>query len=472
MVTIQDYESACQYLVSNGDFESGEAWLTSGACAPRYSTDRARSGSRSMLLGIPPAAPDTQCTSAIWQPVTIPAEATSAILSFWYWPWSQDTIANDWQEVQVRDAGFNVLETLMQVNESNGPSDPWRKHAFDVTRYAGQTIYIYFAVYNNGGGGGRTYMYVDDVALIACQTRLCRPVSTPIAGRVTLQGRSTYGGVQVSVDGTACGVTDEGGRFQCAVTPGTRLVSVSRCKYLTAQETFTVPLGTTTFNLPDVLLPGGDVNNNCRIEIFDLTIMGNAYDTCPGDTCTTADINGDGCVNILDLVILGGNYGLECPRPWSSTLAMGMAATTSTAPTKVHLSRAREDARGAQVQLWLEGTSQLYAADIRLHFDPQTVKVVDADGTAKGVQIQLGPELRDAGTFVVRAQADNIAGVIHLAFTRLAPAPPLHGDVLLATVNLTAADELRLEELELLDPKGRALKWTALTREEQSPWSD
>jgi hypothetical protein len=115
----------------------------------------------------------------------------------------------------------------------------------------------------------------------------------------------------------------------------------------------------------------------------------------------------------------------------------------------------------ARVQIWLEGVSRLYAGDLRLSFDPATTQVLDADRELEGVQVRLGPDLRGPETFVVHADADNARGTIHLAFTRLAPAPPLDGDVLLATVELEGSSELDLAGAELVDPSGRVLEWDA-----------
>jgi len=397
----------------------------------------------------------------LWQSVAVPADATSAVLSFWYWPWSQDAIAYDWQMVQVRDADFNVLETLMLVNETSSGGDPWRHRAFDLTHYAGQTIYIYFAVRNDGVGGLRTFMYLDDVSLEVCRTRLCPVPSTAIVGKVTLQGRTEHSGAEVKVDGMPCDLTDEQGQFLCNVAPGPHTVSVSRCKYLMAETSVSVPRGTTV-SLPDPFLLGGDINNNCEVDIFDVVALAAAYDTCPGDeSCLSGDTNGDGCVDIRDMVIVGSNFGLECPQPWTTA---GASAATAMAPTgRAHLRLVPvvRDGGVTRVQIWLEGVSGLYAGDLQLSFDPATTRVLDADHAQEGVQIRPGPDLRGLQTFVVHTDADNAKGTIRLAFTRLAPAPPLDGDVLLATVDLDGSGELALEGLELVDPSGRVLEWDA-----------
>ena len=58
----------------------------------------------------------------------------------------------------------------------------------------------------------------------------------------------------------------------------------------------------------------GDVNNDCKVDIFDLAIVGLAYGSKQGDTNwnPNADVNNDSKVDIFDLATVGLNYGREC----------------------------------------------------------------------------------------------------------------------------------------------------------------
>lgn len=61
-----------------------------------------------------------------------------------------------------------------------------------------------------------------------------------------------------------------------------------------------------------VTLLGGDVNNDGRVDVRDLSFVAwhfEQYDPA-------ADINGDGQVDILDLTITASNYGQQGPTPW------------------------------------------------------------------------------------------------------------------------------------------------------------
>ena len=52
----------------------------------------------------------------------------------------------------------------------NSNTQTWSQVAYDLSAYRGQTIVLYFNAYNNGWGNERTWMYVDDVQVIACRS--------------------------------------------------------------------------------------------------------------------------------------------------------------------------------------------------------------------------------------------------------------------------------------------------------------
>ena len=160
----------CDELISNGGFENDDPWnFGNTPCKAFYTTTNAHSGDRSMFLGIPSWASDKFCYSTVYQPVTIPADASSAVLSFWYWPYSLDSISYDHQMVALLDQSFRLIRTL-DVWDSNAQT--WLFKSFDLTSYAGQTLYVYFEVQNDGVGNLRTYMYLDDVSLQVCGSRV------------------------------------------------------------------------------------------------------------------------------------------------------------------------------------------------------------------------------------------------------------------------------------------------------------
>jgi len=119
-----------------------------------------------MRLGITYQS-DVESYSSVRQEVTIPGDAVSATLSFWYYPLCQDTVQNDWQGVIIYDQTLShILAWAMPKICSDSQS--WTHHTFNLTPYKGQTIVIYFNVYNNGAGDRKTAMYLDDVSVKTC----------------------------------------------------------------------------------------------------------------------------------------------------------------------------------------------------------------------------------------------------------------------------------------------------------------
>jgi len=109
---------------------------------------------------------DTESYSSVYQTITIPWNATSATLSFWYYPICNDP-DGDWQAAIIYDSTLsNVLTYAMPKMCSN--SQTWTHHTFDLSAYKGQTIILYFNVYNDGIGNRKTAMYLDDVSVQVC----------------------------------------------------------------------------------------------------------------------------------------------------------------------------------------------------------------------------------------------------------------------------------------------------------------
>ena len=155
----------CDELICNGGFETTECWSVGDTPRPAgYSTAVVHSDSWAMRLGITHQS-DTESWSSIYQSVTIPGDAVSATLSFWYYPLCPDD-GDDWQGAIIFNDTWGVLAWAMPKVCSD--SQVWTHHTFDLTPYQGQTIIIYFNVYNDGVGNRKTAMYLDDVSVQAC----------------------------------------------------------------------------------------------------------------------------------------------------------------------------------------------------------------------------------------------------------------------------------------------------------------
>jgi Bacterial Ig-like domain len=166
-------------LIQNEGFETGSfsPWSIDGfSNPPVVTTDNPHSGTFSALAGRV-SGPEPNGQSSFYQQFgPVPA---NAILSFWHWDYTTDTITFDWQDAYITNTSGQILQTIFHQCE-NGQT--WLNTTVDMTPYAGQTVRVKFLVHQNGAGEG-TGMYVDDVVLATpCGTP--SPTPTPTA-RVT-----------------------------------------------------------------------------------------------------------------------------------------------------------------------------------------------------------------------------------------------------------------------------------------------
>ncbi len=159
--------SGCKECLINTGFEKWGVWyFARTALQAAYSGAQAHTGLRSAVLGNPnPLAPNYVSYSSVRQKAVLPrGEIRTAFLDFWHYTVS-DLESDDRQEAIILDANTGrTLEVLWRVNRNDRS---WQHEQFDLTRYLGRAIVVYFNVYN-GGGSGRASMYVDDVQLSIC----------------------------------------------------------------------------------------------------------------------------------------------------------------------------------------------------------------------------------------------------------------------------------------------------------------
>jgi hypothetical protein len=159
----------CEELICNGGFETTECWVIGDTPRPAaYSNVEVWTGSWAMRLGIVDQG-DTKSYSSINQAVAIPGDAASATLSFWYYPVCEDTVENDWQGVAIFDPDWSQPPLAWAMPQVCSDSQTWTYHTFDLTPYKGQTVILYFNVYNNGVDNRETAMYLDDVSVQVCR---------------------------------------------------------------------------------------------------------------------------------------------------------------------------------------------------------------------------------------------------------------------------------------------------------------
>ncbi len=155
----------CREVLINGGFETGEGWRFGDTkLRGHYTTLAAHSGARAALLGNDGTRPNILSYSSIYQRVRIPAGYASATLEFWHWTHT-DQEPGDYVEILLLDG--RTGKTLKIIGRGNQPSTEWEYRRFDISRYMGRDVRVYFNVFNDGGAGMAS-MLVDDVSLKVC----------------------------------------------------------------------------------------------------------------------------------------------------------------------------------------------------------------------------------------------------------------------------------------------------------------
>jgi hypothetical protein len=149
-------------LLVNGGFETNDGWIFGDTdIRGGYDTSIFLTGQRAARLGITNSRNLTSYSS-VWQKVTIPAEAKQVILKANVKPAAgQGTCGGNVQLIGILNSNFRQTRTLWG-GVSN--SQAWENRSYDISDLRGQTIYVYFSVYNRTCSG-LTAMHVDDVSL-------------------------------------------------------------------------------------------------------------------------------------------------------------------------------------------------------------------------------------------------------------------------------------------------------------------
>ncbi len=184
-------------LLADGGFELRNAWnIPTTAYPAGYVTNPVHGQLWALRTGIPSDGHNIYSYSSANQKVTIPADATSATLTFWTYAWSESaggrlparpplgrpvskipemveaTGGGDVQYALILDSAQHIARTLLW-QDSN--SQTWDQHQFDLSEFIGQTIWVHFGTFNDGADG-KAAMYVDDASLRAT---IPGPTATP-----------------------------------------------------------------------------------------------------------------------------------------------------------------------------------------------------------------------------------------------------------------------------------------------------
>jgi Galactose oxidase, central domain/Kelch motif len=179
-------------LIHNGGFETGNlspSWvIDSNAPSPVVTSIWSHSGSHSAVAGgdLPLAVcgfgTEALGDSSFYQQFgPVPP---GAVLSFWHWDCTTDSITFDWQDAYITDTSGNILQTIYHQCAN---CQSWVQQTVDLSPWVGQTIGVKFLVHQDGFGD-LTVMFVDDVGVFL--TGPCAPTATPTP-RATPRPRSS-----------------------------------------------------------------------------------------------------------------------------------------------------------------------------------------------------------------------------------------------------------------------------------------
>jgi hypothetical protein len=172
-------------ILPNGSFETNGNWhIGEDPVPPRYTSQQVHGGARAMLLGNPPGGGLNVVTySSIRQLISLPFNITSAQLRWWQMPFSQESPNlspgrhEDRQEVILLAPSLRTIAVLDRFRLVDGG---WQQRELDLTSYVGQKFYIYFNVWNDANDV-RTWMFLDDIELYACESAIALSVDSPPA---------------------------------------------------------------------------------------------------------------------------------------------------------------------------------------------------------------------------------------------------------------------------------------------------
>ncbi len=394
-----------------------------------------------------------------------------------------DSIALTWRDESSQETAFQIQAAVggsafMDLETQASGSGPGQGGEQSL-RLAGLLpgLEHRFRIRALDAGSGARSPWLEAEA--GCATTAVAPETVGcVSGRVVAEGRASSAGLAIKADGAPAGSTAADGSFQvCQIPTGLRRITAEGACFLRVEAADTEVAGGRTADLGEVALVGGDVNGSQGVDLFDLVRVGADFRASP-PTDEAADCTGDGTVNIFDLVMVGANYDLAGPVAWGAPAVSGRPATLSRAlalgqddgPVAL---RQRQEAEGLAADIVLRGAQPMYGADIELSFDPEQVAIVDALPDWPETQVLPGTAWGQSA-YLARNRVDMAGGRIRLAASLKAPAEPLSGEQVLATVRFRPLVErpnalaLALTAVSLSDQRGRPIALSFAGREVQS----
>jgi len=183
--------ATCKDLIVNGGFEVNGGWeIPVTEFSADYSTSLYRAGARSMRTGILNKSQNTYSYSDFQQKVSIPVGTTATLTTHLYRiseePGATSSVSlpadfmnmdlkggtfpddlqlsGDVQYILILNSDEEWIDTLLWQTKD---APEWTRKIYDLSKYAGSTIWLHYGTYNDGEDGV-TSMHVDDVSLMVC----------------------------------------------------------------------------------------------------------------------------------------------------------------------------------------------------------------------------------------------------------------------------------------------------------------
>lgn len=160
--------------LADGGFESGgfTYWQQCGNVNAHIQTTYVHSGRYAETSGSG-SKPEINGDAGVCQQITVPSNGH---ITFWAYQGTNETSTNyAYQEADLLDSSGYVIDNLYtKVANTSG----WKQFTYDVSSYAGQTVWLYFGVHGNGWSNGDIYQDVDDVAWAGTSTPSPSPSSS------------------------------------------------------------------------------------------------------------------------------------------------------------------------------------------------------------------------------------------------------------------------------------------------------
>jgi hypothetical protein len=161
--------------LADGGFESGgfTYWEQCGNVNANIQSTYVHSGKYAETSGSG-SKPEINGDAGVCQQIAVPSGGK---ISVWVYQGTNETSTTyACQEADLLDSSGYIIDNLYtKAANTSG----WKQYTYDISSYAGQTVWLYFGVHGNGWSNGYIYQDVDDVAWAGSVTPSPSPTASP-----------------------------------------------------------------------------------------------------------------------------------------------------------------------------------------------------------------------------------------------------------------------------------------------------